>query len=369
MERVQKNWCGGAAVVFISIVLIAELLLLFCDYQEGMIQYHLRRDGYAFIKVGGYDEPASLGQTNRYHQDWLGLESCKVLLRQNGHWLFTPEQDQMFSSIELLVVEESENILSLYNQLYNQLTNAQLKLFLSPDKVLTPYASAGAEGSDLRTYLSALSTLRRTANLQNEKAWQELRNNEKKGTSSSASASSDIASVHQLKVSLPSLNTSPLPLPQAQGFEDTESRRSLLHKAQELELHPLRILLSLKELCLISENRLSTQQAQNILILIERLRISTLRLEALYQNAKCCVPKSTWDKMMLYPELKVLEKRIVQELPYIKTVNRTLKLLNTPSELDVRQRRLNPRIPPLEVSKPSPRPIAPPPPPPPIHRY
>ncbi|MGM9998175.1 MAG: hypothetical protein ACI38Q_02085 [Candidatus Bruticola sp.] len=364
MEKVQRSRRLSAAVILLSIAVAAELFFLFCSYKEGMMQYQMRGEGYVFVKIGGYDESVGIGNNGRYHQDWLGLERCKILLKKNGHWLFTPEQDKVFRNIELLVVKESESILSLYDQLYNRLDNAQLELFLSSDKVLTPYASAGSEGSDLRTYLGSLSVLRRIAGLENEEVWKKFTDNEKEINNHSKYVAASSPPGQQLEIVLPYLNTSPLSPLQGPGFEDTETRRSLLRRAKELEFHPLRVVIALKELCLVSKNQLSPQQAKDMLVLIERLRISTSRLEALYQNAKSSVPKETWKKMMSYPELQVLEKRIVKELPYTKTINRTIGLIKSSSEAEIYQRRTNPRIPPMKIFNHHPQPGNPPPPPP-----
>ncbi len=121
-----------------------------------------------------------------------------------------------------------------------------------------------------------------------------------------------------------------------------------------MELHPLRILIALQNLCQIAHPKLQPQQAQECLIVLERLRISSLRLSILHDEAVKLIPERQWEVLLREPELKALDKRFVQDLLYPKTLHLIKESLALSESEAALRKELNPAIPPIEREGPPP---------------
>ena len=161
------------ALIGLTLALITELALLFYSYQENLSRYEMRREGYVFTKGSGFNPLRNI-ENSQVCLDWVGLEHCRQILVQKRLWPLSDSDNQRFNLLKTLAIQEANNCLNLYVQLYDRLSNAQLKVFLSADDSLTPYACGGAECSDIRTYTQAISILKRTANWQNGSRLQDL---------------------------------------------------------------------------------------------------------------------------------------------------------------------------------------------------
>ena len=358
IASVPPKKCLWAAIAGLVFVLAIELGLLINSCQENLRGYEMRREGYVFTKGSGFN-PLKNIENSQVCLDWVGLERCRSILTQKGLWPLSTSGNQKFALLETLALQEADNSLNLYAQLYDRLSNAQLKIFLSPDDSLTPYACGGAEGSDIRTYTQAISILKRTANWQNYCRLQDLDalSEPIRGTNEQISAEEKKLR-HYGKLELPPLNVTPLPYSLSATSGSSPERRYLLQQADKLELHPLRILIALEHLCLIDRHKLQTQQAQECLILLERLRVSSLRLSILHDEAVKLIPEKQWAVLLKEPELQELDKRFVQDLPYPKTLHLMKECLNSTEVANTLTREINPSIPPIEQEGPPPPPEA-----------
>ncbi len=342
------------AIVSLTFVLVVELALLTCSCRESVDGYEMRREGYVFTKGSGFN-PLRNVENSQVCLDWLGLKRCQKLLQKKGLWPLSVADSQHFALLENLAEQEVDNSLNLYSQLYERLSTEQLRVFLSLDDSLTPYSCGGSEGSDIRTYTKAISVLKKNAHwaaygrLQDLDSLAEVLRGDRK----------DIAAEEKTlrlyrNLSLPPLNTAPLPLSSAPGFALSPERHRLLKKASQLELHPLRILISLQNLCQIAHPKLQSQQAQECLIILERLRISSLRLSILHDEAVKLIPEKQWEVLLREPEIKALDKRFVQDLLYPKTLHLIKESLALSESEAALRKELNPAIPPIEREGPPP---------------
>ncbi len=344
------------AVISLTLVLMAELILLTISCHENLISYEMRRDGYVFTKGSGFNPLRNI-ENSQVCLDWPGLKRCQKILQKKDLWPLSEADSRHFDLLERLAKQEAENSLNIYTQLYERLSTEQLKVFLRPDDSLTPYTCGGAEGSDIRTYTKAISILKKKAGWSDYRRLQELEilSEALFGTPQQRDAEeSKLRNYRNLH--LPPLNATPLqPIPSLH-FELSAERQQLLQQASQLEFHPLRILISLEHLCQIVYPKLQPQQARECLILLERLRISSLRLSILHNEALKLIPENQWAVLLQEPELKALEKRFVQDLLYPKTLRLTKELLSSSEAEITATRELNPAIPPVEREGPPPPP-------------
>lgn len=341
-------------IVGLTFVLIVELALLACNCHESLNGYEMRREGYVFTKGSGFN-PLKNIENSQVCLDWLGLKRCQKLLQEKNLWPLSIEDSKHFALLENLARQEADNSLNLYDQLYERLSTEQLQVFLSMDDSLTPYTCAGAEGSDIRTYTKAISILRNNANWSNYRRLQDLDSLSEILRGSRQDIVTEEEKLRQYRnLNLPPLSTKPLPPAQGPGFEFSAKRQQLLKKASQLNLHPLRTLISLQHLCQIANPKLQPQQAQECLIILERLRISSLRLSILHDEAIKLIPERQWQVLLLEPELKALDKRFVQDLLYPKTLHLLKESLTSVKQDAAIAKELNLAIPPIEREGPPP---------------
>lgn len=341
-------------VVGLTFVLIAELALLIGNCRESLNGYEMRREGYVFTKGSGFNPLRNI-ENSQVCLDWVGLKRCQKLLQGKGLWPLSVADSNHFALLESLARQEADNSLSLYAQLYERLSTEQLQIFLSRDDSLTPYACAGAEGSDIRTYTKAIAILKKSANWSNYHRLQDLDSLSEILRGNRQNIVAEEKKLRQYRnLHLPPLSTEPLPPTQGPGFEYSAKRQQLLKQASQLNLHPLRILVSLQHLCQIASPKLGPQQAQECLIILERLRISSLRLSILHDEAIKLIPKRQWQVLLQEPELKTLDKRFVQDLLYPKTLHLLKESLTSAKPDATISKELNLAIPPIEREGPPP---------------